>query len=116
MALKPQEYALIEAILAQPNISNEAVAKLVGINRNTVREWKNKPEWQEEYRKRLKEKWKSSEDIAIDTMRKLAIKGDFKASKYILDSMGYAPTQHIEAEVKNDINIVVGEWYVDWKH
>lgn len=109
MALRPQEYALIEAYLAHPSISNEAVARIVGINRNTVREWKKNPEWQEEYRKRLREKWASCEDIAIDTMRNLAIEGNFHASKYILDNMGYAPAQRIEADVKNDINIIVGE-------
>ena len=109
MALKQKELALIEALLANPSISNEKVAPMVGINRNTVREWKNKPEFQEEYKKRLREKWESSEAIAVDTMRKLATDGDFKASKYILDSLGYAPVQKIEAEVNQDINIVVEE-------
>lgn len=109
MALRPQEYALIEALLANPGISNEAVARVVGINRNTVREWKKNPEWQEEYKKRLKEKWESSEEIAIHTMRNLALEGDFKASKYILDSLGYAPTQKIDANVSNEVNIVIGD-------
>lgn len=109
MALRPQEYALIEALLANPSISNEKVAPMVGINRNTVREWKKNPEFQEEYKKRLKEKWESCEDIAIDTMRNLAIDGDFKASKYILDSMGYAPAQKIEADVSTNIVINVEE-------
>ena len=109
MALRPQEYSLIEALLANPGISNEAVAKIVGINRNTVREWKKNPEWQEEYKRRLKEKWESSEEIAIHTMRNLALDGDFKASKYILDSLGYAPAQKIEADVKTDIVINIEE-------
>lgn len=109
MALRPQEYALIEALLANPGISNEAVAREVGINRNTVREWKKNPEWQDEYKKRLKEKWESSEEIAIHTMRNLALEGDFKASKYILDSLGYAPTQKIDANVSNEVNIVIGD-------
>ena len=109
MALRPQEYALIEALLANPGISNEAVARVVGINRNTVREWKKNPEWQDEYKKRLKEKWESSEEIAIHTMRNLALEGDFKASKYILDSLGYAPTQKIDANVSTNIVINVEE-------
>lgn len=109
MELRPQEYALIEALLANPGISNEAVAPIVGINRNTVREWKKKPEFQEEFKKRLKEKWESSEEIAIHTMRNLALEGDFKASKYILDSMGYAPAQKVEATVSNDITINIEE-------
>lgn len=109
MALKQKEYALIEALLANPAISNEKVAAIVGINRNTVREWKKKPEFQEEYKRRLREKWESSEEIAIHTMRKLALDGDFKASKYILDSMGYAPTQHIEAQISTDIEINIDD-------
>lgn len=109
MALRPQEIALIEAILAQPAISNEAVAKQVGINRNTVREWKKKPEWQEEYNKRLKEKWASCEGIAVETMRNLALEGSFHASKYILDNMGYAAPTKIEADLTNNIVINIEE-------
>lgn len=109
MALKQKEYALIEALLANPSISNEKVADIVGINRNTVREWKKKPEFQEEYKKRLREKWESCEAIAVNTMRNLAEDGDFKASKYILDSLGYAPVQKIEADVKTDIVINIEE-------
>jgi DNA-binding Lrp family transcriptional regulator len=109
MALKQKELALIEALLANPSISNEKVAEMVGINRNTVREWKKKPEFNEVYKKKLREKWESSEAIAVDTMRKLAVEGDFKASKYILDSLGYAPVTKIEADVNQDINIVVEE-------
>lgn len=109
MALKQKEYALLEALLANPAISNEKVAQMVGINRNTVREWKNKPEFKEEYKRRLREKWESSEEIAIHTMRKLALDGDYKASKYILDSMGYAPAQRIEAQVSTDIEINIDD-------
>jgi len=109
MALKQKEYALLEALLANPAISNEKVAQIVGINRNTVREWKNKPEFKEEYKRRLREKWESSEEIAIHTMRKLALDGDYKASKYILDSMGYAPAQRIEAQVSTDIEINIDD-------
>ena len=109
MALKQKEYALLEALLANPAISNEKVAQMVGINRNTVREWKNKPEFKEEYKRRLREKWESSEEIAIHTMRKLALDGDYKAPKYILDSMGYAPAQRIEAQVSTDIEINIDD-------
>lgn len=105
MALKARQLALIDALLANPMIPNYEVAKIIGINRNTVREWKNNPEFIEEYKRRLREKWEDSELMAMETMRNLAQSGDFKASKYILDSLGYAPTQKIEAELHNDIVI-----------
>ena len=53
---------------------------------------------------------KLAEETGVNrnTMRNLADEGDFKASKYILDSLGYAPTTKIEADVSNDIFITIG--------
>lgn len=108
--LKPKQRNAIEAMLANPTISISALAEIVGVNRNTISDWRrNNEEFKEEYQKRLKETWKDSEGIAIDTMRKLAIEGSFNASKYILDSLGYAPAQRIEADVNTEININIEE-------
>ena len=109
MALNAKQKAFIEALLANPSLTNVEAAELIGINRNTVTQWKRNPEIAEELDRRLKEKWKDSERLAMETMLKLAGNGDFKASKYILDSLGYAPTQKVEADVKGsmDINISI---------
>lgn len=109
MALKPKQKALIEAIISNPNLPHTELAELVGINRNTITTWKRLPEFQAALAERIKEVWKDSEVIAVATMRKLATDGDFKASKYILDSLGYAPTQKIEADLNTDIIINIGE-------
>lgn len=105
MALKARQLQLIEALLANPMVTDTEIAKQLCINRNTVREWKNKPEFKEELKRRLAEKWEDSERMAVETMQTLARSGDFKASKYILDSLGYAPAQKIEADIKSDIVI-----------
>lgn len=109
MALKARQYQLIEALLANPMVPDTELAKQIGINRNTVREWKKKPEFQEELQKRLREKWEDSERLAMETMQSLAREGDFKASKYILDSLGYAPVTKIEADISKDIIINIEE-------
>ena len=109
MALKARQYQLIEALLANPMVPDTELAKQIGINRNTVREWKKKPEFQEELQKRLREKWEDSERLAMETMQSLAREGDFKASKYILDSLGYAPATKIEADISKDIVINIEE-------
>ena len=109
MALKARQYQLIEALLANPMVPDTELAKQIGINRNTVREWKKKPEFQEELQKRLREKWEDSERLAMETMQSLAREGDFKASKYILDSLGYAPITKIEADISKDIIINIEE-------
>lgn len=109
MALKARQLACIEAMLAFPSASYADLAEMVGCNRNTITEWKRNTEFMEEYRRRLRETWKDAEGIAVKTMIKLADEGDFKASKYILDSFDYAPAQKIEADVKTDIVINIDD-------
>lgn len=109
MALKPRQLQLIEAMLANPMIPDTALAEELNINRNTVREWKKKPEFQEEIKRRLRAKWEDSERIAVDTMQTLALSGDFKASKYILDSLGYAAPVKVEADITTNITINIDD-------
>ena len=109
MALKARQIACIEAMLAHPSASYVELSQIVGCNRNTITAWKNNKEFQDEYARRLKEMWKDSEAIAVKTMIKLAEDGSFHASKYILDSQGYAPAQKIEADIHTDITIEVEE-------
>lgn len=109
MALKPKQRELLEAMLAHPMMSDVKLAELLEINNKTVGVWKRLPEFKEELDFRLKEQWKESERIAVNKMRELASKGNFNANKYILDSLGYAPAQKIEADVNQTIEINVEE-------
>lgn len=109
MALKPRQLALIEAIIANPTASHVELAEIVGINRNTITVYKRDAEFKAELKRRLTEIWEDSEAMAIQNMRKLADDGSFQANKYILDSLGYAPTQKIEAEVNQTIEINIEE-------
>lgn len=105
MALKPRQYELLEAMLANPMLPDTVIAQQLGINNKTVGVWRKLPEFQEELKKRLADKWKDAERTAMETMLSLVREGDFKAAKYVLDSQGYAPTQKIEADIHNDIVI-----------
>lgn len=109
MALKPQQLQLIEAMMANPMESDVKLAQLLHINNKTVGVWRKLPEFQEELKRRLQEKWKGAERIAQETMINLASNGDFKASKYILDSLDYAPAQKIEAQLTDNITINIEE-------
>lgn len=109
MALKNRQLEFIELLLANPLMTNVDAGKQMGVSRNTIMKWKEIPEFQEEYKRRLREKWEDAELMAMEMMQNLARKGEFKANKYILDSLGYAPAQKIEADVKTDININIEE-------
>lgn len=107
MALNAKQLELIEAMLAEPNMSNVKLAEKLGINNKTVGKWRKLDEFDKELKKRLQEQWQDAERLAQETMISLCREGDFKASKYILDSLGYAPAQKIEADVHTDINILI---------
>ena len=106
MALKiAQEYELLEAMLTYPMMSDVKLAELLGLNNKTVGKWRKSPEFQEELKKRLAQQWKDAESLAQRKMIELAAEGNFQANKYILDSLGYAPAQRIEADINTDIII-----------
>jgi uncharacterized protein YjcR len=106
MALKPQQLIAIDLLIANPMISNVDLAKLVGCGKNTVGNWKRDKEFRDELQVKLKERWKDAEILAQEKMIDLCAKGNFSAVKYILDSLGYAPAQKVEADI-NSQNIVV---------
>lgn len=105
MALKAKQIELIEAMLAYPQLSDVKLAKLLELNNKTVGKWRKQDEFQEELKSRLAEQWKDAERLAQKKMIELAAEGCFNANKYILDSLGYAPAQRIEADVNTDIVI-----------
>lgn len=109
MALSLKKKELVDCLLAHPLLPNTQIAKLMGINNKTVGKWLKEPEVQAELEKRLQEQWKDGERLAQDTMLSLCREGDFKAAKYILDSLGYAPAQRIEADIRTDIDIIIDE-------
>lgn len=109
MALTAKRLELLEAMLAHPKMSDVKLGELLDLNNKTVGKWRKEPEFQEEMKKRLQEQWKDAERLAQKKMIELADEGCFQANKYILDSLGYAPTQKIEADINTDIVINIEE-------
>lgn len=109
MALTAKRLELLEAMIAHPNLSDVKLGKLLDLNNKTVGKWRKEEEFQEELKRRLAEQWKDAERLAQRKMIELADEGNFQANKYILDSLGYAPAQKIEANVSNEIVINVEE-------
>lgn len=101
MALTAKRIELLEAMLANPMLSDVKLGELLNLNNKTVGKWRKEPEFQEEMKRRLAEQWKDAERLAQKKMIELAADGCFQANKYILDSLNYAPTQKVEAELNS---------------
>ena len=109
MALTAKRLELLEAMLAHPNLSDVKLGVLLNLNNKTVGKWRKEEEFQAELKRRLAEQWKDAERLAQKRMIELCDNGDFKAAKYILDSLDYAPAQRIEADINSDIVINIDE-------
>ncbi|MBO5062890.1 MAG: hypothetical protein J6C08_00190 [Campylobacter sp.] len=109
MALTAKRLELLEAMLAHPNLSDVKLGVLLNLNNKTVGKWRKEAEFQAELKARLQQQWKDAERLAQKKMIELANDGNFNANKYILDSLGYAPTQRIEADINSDIVINIDE-------
>lgn len=99
----------IEFMIANPLKTGKQLCKEYGLSNNTYATWRQQPKFQKYLAERLKEKWKDNELMAQATIEQLARDGDFKAAKYILDSLGYAPVQKIQAEVETSITVNIEE-------
>ena len=107
--LSVRQMDFIEFMIANPLKTAKELCKEFKLSNNTYATWRKQPKFKEYLSKRLQEKWKDNELMAQATIEQLARDGDFKAAKYILDSLGYAPVQKIQAEVQNSITINVEE-------
>lgn len=110
MALNNKQLKAIELLVYSPHMTQNVIAQECGVHRDTIRRWREEtPEFQAALDKAIKERWKAAETLAVDGMISLAAEGNYNAIKYLLDNLGYKPTEKIEANVSTDINIVIEE-------
>jgi len=107
MALSKRQKELLEYMLAHPQLPETVCARECGVPNSTYFDWKKKGEFTAELDRRLKELWKDSERLAVETMLSLCREGRFDATKYILDNLGYKAVDKIQADVNTEINISI---------
>lgn len=109
--LSAKQLKAIEFLMDNPDLSYEAAAEMLGIARKTLYNWRHNELFKNELDRRLKERWKDSERLAIDTMINLCRMGNYKAAAYILDSLGYEAEKKIE--VKGEISNPMAELTIE---
>ena len=105
MALSKRQKELLEFMLAHPQMPETVCARECGIPNSTYFDWKKKGEFTAELDRRIKEQWKDSERLAVDTMIMLCQSGEYSAAKYILDNLGYKPVDKVQADISTNITI-----------
>lgn len=105
--LSARQYDLIAYMVAHPKTTAAECLRECNIPKSTYYEWRNKKEFNQELNRQIKAKWADSERLATDTMINLCSKGDFQATKYILDNLGYKATEKVSADVNATTTISI---------
>lgn len=112
MALNRKQRLALELLTSGEGMSFQAIAEVVGINVKTLYNWRNLPEYSE-FQSELKrindERWQAAEDAARAAAIKLCKEGNQKMVQFVLQNVGYNPTQKIDADIRNDIVISIEE-------
>lgn len=96
MALKVKQKLLAELMVEEPELTNVEYAKRIGIDVKTLYKWKKTDEFQDYLHECCKEEFKSLEKMAIRKLKENAEKGSQKAIEYLLNYIGYKPSDVVE--------------------
>ena len=108
---KKQKMA-IELLTSGKGMSYKQICEEIGINVRTLWSWRKEPEFahfQEELQKVNDARWEATVDAAREAAVKLCQEGKADFVKFVLQNVGYNPTQKVEADIDTNIVISIGE-------
>ena len=112
MALNKKQRIALELLTSGEGMSFKDIAEAAGVSAKTLWNWRcgnDFTEFQEELARINDTRWKAAEDAAREAAIKLCKEGNQKMVQFVLQNAGYNPTQKVEADLKTDIEITIGE-------
>lgn len=108
--LTPKQKLALELLTNGEGLSYKAIAEQVGVSPKTLWDWRNSTgfvNFQEELAKINEQRWLATVDAAREAAFNLCKNGNQRMVEFVLKNEGYNPTQKVEAELTNDINISI---------
>lgn len=109
-SLTPKQRMALELLTSGKGYKYKEVCDIVGIDNKTLWRWRNEPgfaHFQAEYNRLNDEIWYATVDAARESAFNLCRDGNQRMVEFVLKNEGYNPTQKVEADVSNDINITI---------
>lgn len=112
MALNKKQRMALELLTCGEGLSYKEIAERVGVSPKTLWNWRcgnEFTEFQTELAKLNDARWMATVDVAREAALRLCREGKADFVKFVLQNEGYNPTQKVEADVKTDFVIEIGE-------
>ena len=108
LALSKKQRIALELLTSGEGMSLKEVAELSGVTPKTLWNWRNGndfTEFQEELKRLNDIRWQAAEDAAREAAIRLCKEGKTEMVKFVLQNVGYNPTQKVEADISTDVII-----------
>lgn len=108
--LTDKQRKALELLTNGQGLSYKEICEQVGIAPRTLWDWRNSADFchfQEELERINNDRWLATVDAARQAAFELCKDKNPKIVEFILKNEGYNPTQKVEAELTNDINITI---------
>lgn len=108
LALNKKQKIALELLTSGEGLTLREVAEQAGVTPKTLWNWRNGndfTEFQEELKRLNDIRWQAAEDAAREAAIRLCKEGKTEMVKFVLQNVGYNPTQKVEADVSTDVVI-----------
>ena len=95
--------------MIEGTMTQKQMAEQLNVSENTISNWKKNDEFNEYVHELCQSRFKDMEKLAMQKLREHIEKGNWKATQYVLDGLGYKPEDKIDIR-NGEINInIVGD-------
>ena len=110
--LTDKQMMALELLTSGKGLKYKDICEAVGIDQATLYRWRTSQDFahfQEELERINNERWLATVDAARAAAFRLIEKDNQKMVEFVLKNEGYNPTTKVEADINNEINIVIDE-------
>ena len=112
MAISKKQRQALEMMTGSKHYKFVEIAEAVGVSATQIWNWRTQPQFKDfqDALKKLNDlKWESTVEAAREAALELCKEKNQRMVEFVLKNEGYNPTQHIDADVNTEINIVIGD-------
>ena len=98
---------IMQVWLDNPLLTLREVAEKAGVSHDTLHDYQQNPEWIAEYKAECDKRFECLRAAAVENLENALLDGDWRATTYVLDSLGYNATQKINVDGNTTIHISI---------
>lgn len=106
-SMEERKQKALEAWVNNPTKGYEEIAKIAGIGDKTFWRYRQDEEFMNRYREMCQERFKSLEAKAVSLLDEQLDYKNWNAIKYVLDGLGYKPTDKVEQVSETTIKVSI---------